>query len=202
MIHPPKEAWLQFLRWLVMWCGYPTNPEYILHWLRRVMLQPTINVRRLPELKVELEKTLGNPPWLERSWSMLWAGAVGLWMHNDEPDNLLIAVNGEMTVMVFNQEDTDILSGARGPVHAFKEAFDLGDFHPDKTDATWLAHNPWIHKFPYIRVHLKPGMGVTVPSRAYHAIWMTDSERLLLNAFLVPKYKALEKAPNVKYSFF
>jgi len=203
-IPPPKEPWLLFLRQLMIWSGYKggETPESDLHFLRRVLLQPTINVRRLRKLNVELEKTLGSPEWLERSWSMLWAGAVGSWIHNDEPDNLLIAVNGNMTVIVFDQKDTDIISGARGPVHAFSKAFDLQAFHADRTDPAWLAQNPWIHKFPYIRVHLQPGMGVTVPSRAYHSIWMEDSERLLLNAFLVPRYKSLEKAPNAKHSFF
>jgi len=205
---PPAGGWLRVLRDVVavakpLWTG-PHSPEEMMHGLRRVLTQPTVNTRRLPKLPpIDLEKALGSPPWLERSWSMFWSGAVGSWWHNDEPDNLLIATNGEMTVAVFeNQNDTDIISGMRGPVHKFSEAFDLSGFNPDKTDPQWLAKNPWIHKFPYIRVHLKPGMGVTVPSRTYHTIMATHADRLLLNAFMVPKYKAMEDAPAGSGSFF
>mmetsp|Transcript_67442 Transcript_67442/g.156568 ORF Transcript_67442/g.156568 Transcript_67442/m.156568 type:complete len:184 (+) Transcript_67442:23-574(+) len=142
---------------------------------------------------------MGDPHWMERSWSMLWTGAVGSWWHNDEPDNLLIAVNRETTVAVFEMNDTDLISGLRGP---FTKFFDLEGFHPDKVDPRWLANNPWVKKFPYIRVHLKPGMGVTVPSRTYHSIWTQDADRILLNAFMLPKYGALEKAPRPANSFY
>jgi len=178
----------------------PEGFEDIIHGLRVPLSQFTVNVRRLPRIpEIDLKKALGNPDWVERSWSLLWSGAMGSWWHNDEPDNMLIAVNREITVAVFEMNDTDVISGMRGPFNPF---FDLDKFHPDKVTPEWLEQNQWIKKFPYVRVHLKPGMGVTVPSRAYHSIWAQDSDRLLLNGFLLPKYGALESAPRPPTSFF
>merc|ERR1712113_484133 len=110
--------------------------------------QVTVNVRRLPNLGIDLETAFGNPPWLERVWSMLWTGAIGPWMHNDEPDNLLIALKGEMWVMVFNANDTDILSGSRGPVHPhinFEDMGNAGAMAPE-----FAKNNQWLRKFPFV----------------------------------------------------
>mmetsp|Transcript_144268 Transcript_144268/g.350263 ORF Transcript_144268/g.350263 Transcript_144268/m.350263 type:complete len:432 (+) Transcript_144268:3-1298(+) len=181
----------------------PQALEGMLHDMRVKLSQYTINVRRLPKIpQINLKEALGNPEWLERSWSMFWTGAMGIWWHNDEPDNLLIAINKEMTVAVFEMNDTDLLSGSRGPIGEMEKYYDLAGFHPDRVDQQWLEKNQWIKKFPYIRVHLKPGMGVTVPSRTYHAIWAQDSDRILLNAFLLPKHGALEQAPRPNNGFY
>merc|ERR1712151_242531 len=108
----------------------------------RTLTQITTNTRRLPKLwQVQgFEKKLGSPDWLERTWSMLWTGAVGNWMHLDEPDNLLINVRGEMYVSVWAQNDTDTLNGGR---NMYSTSWDL---QHDITDQAWLQANPWFHK--------------------------------------------------------
>mmetsp|Transcript_173831 Transcript_173831/g.557108 ORF Transcript_173831/g.557108 Transcript_173831/m.557108 type:complete len:269 (-) Transcript_173831:106-912(-) len=202
----PPPGWLRALHWLCervlrLPQGSDWAPEKVAHSLRRELYMTTVNARRLHKLPINMEEALGHPPWLERAQPMLWSGAVGAWWHNDEPDNLLISLNKEINVAVFDAFDTDHLSGSKGPVH-LDRFFDLGDFHPDKDDSGWLANNTWLHKFPFIRVRLSPGMGVVVPSRAYHAVWAEDADRLLLNCFMFPRYKVMEDAPSSSFSFF
>merc|ERR1711862_915734 len=145
----------------------------------------------------DFDKKLGSPDWLERTWSMLWTGAVGPWLHLDEPDNLLIGVRGEQYVSVWRQNDTDLINGARN-MHA--EGWDLtGD---PVSDHDWRKKNPWIHQFPFIHIKLEPGQGVVVPSRTYHSVYSPQADRILLNCFMMPKYGKLENSTGSRQGGF
>merc|ERR1719323_2209940 len=85
--------------------------------MRQSALQTAINMRRLPRAPQRIEEALGSPDWLERTWNMLWLEPVSDCWHYDDPDNLLIAVYGDIWVTVFeNPEDNDLLraGGTRG----------------------------------------------------------------------------------------
>lgn len=172
--------------------------QYLKELRARTFTQITLNTRRLEKLPQvqNIEKKLGSPDWLERTWSMFWTGAVGNWMHVDEPDNLLINVRGEMYVSVWRQEDTDIINGGRN----------LGagkwDLTHDITDPAWLEKNQWFFKFPFIHMKLEPGQGVVVPSRTYHGIYSPEADRILLNVFMMPKYDKLGDSPGSKQGGF
>merc|ERR1712014_277229 len=60
----------------------------------------------------------------------------------------------------------------------------------------------WLEKFEFIHLKLKPGIGVVVPSGAFHSLTMVDGDRVLMNCFMVPKYKGLWDAPASNYSFY
>jgi len=182
--------------------GY--DADAFVHNMLRAPGQTTTNLRRLPKLNVSLEDALGNPDWLERSWSMFWAGSVGSYWHNDEPDNLIICTNKEVNIGVFtDMSDTDLLNGKKNYGDApHPEYFDLFEFHPDEVTDEWLQEQPWIWHYPYIRIRLKAGQGVTIPSRMYHSVWSEHTDRLVLNAFLIPKFGALDNAPRPKNSWY
>merc|ERR1719433_2615806 len=71
-----------------------------------------------------------------------------------------------------------------------------------KHDARWVNEHPWIHKVPIHFLRLRPGMGITVPSKTYHNVMALDGNRILMNMFFVPKYKAVENAAAAKHSWF
>merc|ERR1711879_712456 len=62
--------------------------------------------------------------------------------------------------------------------------------------------NKWLEKFQFVHFKLTPGTGVTVPSGAFHSLTMTDGDRILMNCFMIPKYKGLWDAPAANYSFY
>lgn len=180
------------------------DAQELAHAFRRAPGQTTVNIRRLPKLNISMEDALGNPEWMERCWSMFWSGAVGSFWHNDEPDNFIISVNKEVNVGVFtDMQDTDLINGKKNPGDAPNPGwFDLAAFHPDNVTDEWLKSNLWLHYYPYVRLRLKPGQGVTVPSRMYHSVWSEDTERIVLNAFMVPKFGALKEAKRPKNSWY
>merc|ERR1712113_868689 len=65
-----------------------------------------------------------------------------------------------------------------------------------------IAENQWAKKFPFITMRLEPGMGIVIPSGTYHSLTMPDGARILLNTFVMPKYKGLWDATAAKYSFY
>lgn len=146
------------------------------------LAQGTVNVKRLPKLpEFDMKKAMGSPSWIDRLWSMFWIGPVDSYWHFDELDNLVIAVHGTMYISVFEQQDTDVISGVRGEHLGTFDVKHLFNEH-------WLAGNSWVRKFPFIHMKLEPGMGVVIPSRTYHSIMAPDPRRVLLNAFIVPHF--------------
>merc|ERR1712241_730531 len=74
---------------------------------------------------------------------------------------------------------------------------------PSRIDTPETAqNNAWLEKFEFIHLKLTPGTGVTIPSGAFHSIATPDGDRILMNCFLVPKYKGLWDAPAANHSFY
>uniref|UniRef100_A0A7S0A3G8 JmjC domain-containing protein n=1 Tax=Pyrodinium bahamense TaxID=73915 RepID=A0A7S0A3G8_9DINO len=166
---------------------------------RSGVLQCAVNTRRLPNLPMpKIEDALGNPDWLERVWSMFWLGPIGDCWHYDDPDNLLIGIYGDIWVTVFEHADREVMraGGDRGCwslVPPMPKRIDQE--HTELTDG-------WLAGFPFIQFKLEPGMGVVVPSGTFHSLTMSDGDRILLNSFMMPKYKGLWDAPAAKHSFY
>jgi len=190
-----KEPW-----WLGLLSAYTGAPLAVAYkQLRTNVLQCAINTRRLDKLPIpKVEEALGSPSWLERAWSMFWLGPVGDCWHYDDPDNLLIGVHGDMWVTVFEQQDAEAMraGGDRGCWSA------LNPLPQTFTDSNVMRTDPWVKKFPFIHFKLEPGMGVIVPSGTFHSLTMPDGDRILMNVFMNPKFKALHDAPASKYSFY
>uniref|UniRef100_A0A7S2ALE2 JmjC domain-containing protein n=1 Tax=Alexandrium andersonii TaxID=327968 RepID=A0A7S2ALE2_9DINO len=168
--------------------------------MRQHILQCAINTRRLPELPMpKLEDALGNPDWLERAWSMFWLGPVADCWHYDDPDNLLIGVYGDIWVSVFQLKDRELMRGGadRGCWNPMLEPM------PKRIDTFWTQQaDGWLEKFEFINLKLEPGMGIVVPSGAFHSLTMADGDRILLNCFMIPKYKGLWDVAASNYTFY
>merc|ERR1711862_203447 len=59
----------------------------------------------------------------------------------------------------------------------------------------WVAQNEWIRDVPMHLLKMEPGMGITLPSKAYHSIMANDGNRILMDCFFVSRFKALENSP-------
>lgn len=167
--------------------------------VRIACLQCAVNTRRLPNLPMPpIEKALGNPPWLERAWSLFWLGAVADCWHYDDPDNLLIAVHDEIYVSFFDSKDSDLLRA-----HGDRGCWSIASALPQTfTNTDGLSRNEWVKKLKYYTVKLEPGMGLVIPSRAYHSLVMPRGTRLLLNSFLMPKFNGLKGEPGYDASSY
>mmetsp|Transcript_57568 Transcript_57568/g.171323 ORF Transcript_57568/g.171323 Transcript_57568/m.171323 type:complete len:317 (+) Transcript_57568:1-951(+) len=171
----------------------------ILRMVRTTGLQCAINTRRLPKLPMpKIEDALGNPDWLERAWSMFWLGPVADCWHYDDPDNLLIGVYGDIWVSVFKLKDRELMrsGGDRGCWSSLSQ-MPLRIDTPHAMTQDW-----WLEKFEFIHMKLTPGTGIVVPSGAYHSLSMADGDRILLNCFMIPKYKGLWDVPAANHSFY
>jgi len=153
--------------------------ESYLSW-RHHSTQVTIALNRLPKLPVkDALASMGSPSWVERLWSLLWIGPVGEFWHFDEPANFVIAINGIIRIAVIEPQVTEVISGSRDGGNGWME---LG-----QVTREWLEKNPWMHKMPVHFVTLKPGMGITIPSKSYHNIMAPDGNRIVMNGFFMPK---------------
>jgi len=169
---------------------------------RQANTQTTVNVRRLKHFPLrDVHKAMGSPDWIERVWNLLWIGPVSDFWHFDEMDNLLICVSGDLFVAVMEQNITDIVSGTRNVNLGFN---DLERFflRAEPGKPSWVESHPWIRKVPIHFMKLEPGMGITVPSRTYHNVMAYDGNRVLMNAFMIPKWRAVEDAPAAHNSWF
>jgi len=195
------QTW--YLRLLSEWLIEPFlkfNPAQLARHARTQFLQCALNMRRLPRLPQNVEKLLGSPEWLERTWNMLWLGPVDDCIHYDDPDNLLIAVHGEIYVTVWTDPSDNELLRAGGERGCWAGG---ASFWPTKlTRGMELEQHKWLRRFPAISFKLEPGMGVTVPSTTYHSLAMPDGDRVLMNCFFVPKYGKLWDTNMSKYSFY
>jgi len=180
----------------VAWQATQDMNEY-----RRMNTQTTVNVKRLPMLPLaDMQKSMGNPSWVDRFFSLLWIGPVMDFWHFDEWDNLLICISGELFVAVLEQDVTDLVSRSRYVNMGWNN---LMPFFVNRSGGdAWIDRNPWMRKLPIHFVKLEPGMGITVPSRTYHNVMALDGNRVLMNNFFQPKYKALQDAPYAKHSFW
>uniref|UniRef100_A0A7S1LNQ3 JmjC domain-containing protein n=1 Tax=Alexandrium catenella TaxID=2925 RepID=A0A7S1LNQ3_ALECA len=152
----------------------------------------TINTRRLSKLpEFDLHKSLGSPSWVSRVQNLLWTGP-GPWnWHYDEEDNLLISLNGDMWAIVFtNQNDTDIIAGG---LRLADSSYGELRLSPAFNSAFMAENSWWLQKYPFNFVKLKPGMAITVPSMTLHTVLTSDSTRILMNAFMIPEFKASER---------
>eukprot|EP00747_Dinoflagellata_sp_TGD_P036846 gnl/TRDRNA2_/TRDRNA2_138728_c2_seq1.p1 gnl/TRDRNA2_/TRDRNA2_138728_c2~~gnl/TRDRNA2_/TRDRNA2_138728_c2_seq1.p1 ORF type:complete len:284 (-),score=35.59 gnl/TRDRNA2_/TRDRNA2_138728_c2_seq1:3-767(-) len=175
------------------------NFHVMYRWFGSTMLHASVNTRRLPNLPVKnLESLLGDFPWLERVWSNLWFGAVPDVLHYDDPDNLVIALHGDIYISVWEQNDTTLLNGGRG---YWTPHFDLPSLSGFATAQTVEAA-PWVRHFPFITLKLEVGQGILIPSRTYHSLAVPDATRVLLNAWIMPKYGELWDAPASAHSFY
>lgn len=158
----------------------------------------TFNARRLPKLpEFDLLRAIGQPSWAARMQNLLWIGP-GPWnWHFDEEDNLLIALNGDMWVVVFaDHNDTDALTGGVRLAGSVAGEAVL----PSAFTTLFMERNgAWFQKYPFYFFKLKPGMAVTVPSRTVHTVLTSDSTRILMNAFIAPKFMAPERRTGASW---
>lgn len=197
-------------RWLLYWWKAPgygrangfntVNVYKTMQNLRFPMHRGTFNARRLSALPaVDMKERLGNPDWLARVENLLWMGPAPWNWHWDEEDNLLIALNGEMWVILFDQNESRVLSNGIRMVGSVDGPHSI----PKPLNRHWLDTNgSWLKQIPFYLIKLSPGIGVTVPSMTHHIVISGDSQRILMNAFFVPKFMTLQDVPTRQNGWF
>mmetsp|Transcript_48210 Transcript_48210/g.84806 ORF Transcript_48210/g.84806 Transcript_48210/m.84806 type:complete len:566 (+) Transcript_48210:132-1829(+) len=148
----------------------------------------------LPKPKVDLKKVLGSD-WIEDLWTNVWVGPHKGGMHFDEPDNILIGLNGIVYVTVYPQPDVHLVAEMRQPRR-------VGLDNP--TNIKWIQdpNNSWAQKFPFYTVKLEPGTGVVIPSRSYHYVHSPDANRMLYNVWMMEKFNStILDEPTGQYRF-
>lgn len=104
--------------------------------------------------------------------------------HYDEQDNIFIGVRGLNFILTSDANYTDAAHGHKDSGYT-RSWFDWLHTEQDGSDATWRRDH-----MPFYAVVLRPGEGVTIPSRSYHAV-LSSYQRIGINFFLEPKYKRM-----------
>ena len=142
--------------------------------LERMELYGAVNARRLPKFEFRV-------PW-EEAWSevfnFVWFGASSGGLHYDGFDNTLFQIKGTKSVLLFDVRLTDVVDGQHYP-----RSFDA--MRPFSQDA--IKNNHYLEHLPYSIVKLRPGDGITIPARAYHAPFATSFDSISVNGLLLPR---------------
>mmetsp|Transcript_74283 Transcript_74283/g.176977 ORF Transcript_74283/g.176977 Transcript_74283/m.176977 type:complete len:570 (+) Transcript_74283:131-1840(+) len=133
-----------------------------------------INARRLPQLYTKLPditKRLGIDQDVLRTETLFWMGGTPGGLHYDEEQNFYVQLAGETFAFVVPQNFTDYWQG--------------GDRHPQSFPSEGTD-------VPIFLIHMQPGDGLVFPGRTYHRFYAQSPNRLSLNWFFVPKWRAME----------
>uniref|UniRef100_A0A7S1RNS0 JmjC domain-containing protein n=1 Tax=Alexandrium catenella TaxID=2925 RepID=A0A7S1RNS0_ALECA len=151
-----------------------------------------IALRRLPNYINEdaLVKDLGLEG-VERPEGQIILGHAWGDTHWDEQDNVFIQASGIAVVLGVPPEYSDAVMGTEG--HSAKSS----GMDWDK----WLEHDE-VRKtsIPWYYMVLKPGDGIAIPSRAFHAVYGSHN-RASLQTFLEPQYLGMRWDTN-KHSYW
>jgi hypothetical protein len=114
-------------------------------------------------------------------FSFLWIGLSPGGIHYDPIDNTLLQLRGTKKILVFHPDLTDAVDGDTYP----------SKFNPTTfLSPTILESHRFMKFLPYSIVELKPGDGVTIPARAYHAPFACSHDSISLNSFLQPNLRS------------
>merc|ERR1712217_266608 len=129
-----------------------------------------------------------------RSESFLWLGNVHMpihyvgtqSLHYDEEPNFYVHLSGEMNLVVIHPNFTDVSFG--------------GSRHPSMPSFESYKSDPYLKQVPFHLVRMRPGDGITFPSRAYHWASAVKHDRVALNFFFIPKWRRMEYVASDWYS--
>jgi len=157
------------------------------------------NLRHLaPWYDTDIPAMLNMTSIVEREMPTFNVGiTVGL-SHYDEQDNILVGVKGVNVINALaNSNLTDVVHG-----YKFIGAEGTGLLDENSPRKMWhrfITRTDFVKDYvPNYVINLKPGDGMTLPSRVYHAVWRLRSEDLAMNAFMEPKFGEMrwESAPQ------
>lgn len=154
-----------------------------------------VNVRRLPRFAEQLPDVpaaLHLTDDVLHAVSILWLGPMssGAWHplsgegpHYDAQANVYVQLAGEADVLLLPPAYTDL--------------FDWKDnrfVFPRSIEEmrAWVRSSDLPARVPFVLAHLRPGDGLTLPSRAYHLFMAQGTERVALNYFFHPRWRCMQ----------
>merc|ERR1712032_1746745 len=129
---------------------------------------------------------------VERSEGQIIAGMAMGDTHFDETDALFVQVSGVSAIFTIPNQYTNAGEGER-KWGCKNSGFLWWEFLPSNE---WKKEVP-----PWYYVVLKPGDGLAVPSRAYHAVYGTY-DRIMLNSFLEPRWHRMQNSAVTEGSYW